>query len=176
MSPAQGAAAHPAPPRTHPVPIPEEPRMLGQLFSPRVELRAAIAAGALLGLGYIAHTWLQLPYSEGLIWASLAIGMVYGGRAALEALHAQEARRKLTCIRLTERGVPRSGMAILDASGATVSTLTSGTFSPTLRAGIGMASLPVAFATVGTPMQVQVRDRATAAEVVRRPFYRRPRA
>ncbi len=90
MSPAQGAAAHPAPPRTHPVPIPEEPRMLGQLFSPRVELRAAIAAGALLGLGYIAHTWLQLPYSEGLIWASLAIGMVYGGRAALEALHAKK--------------------------------------------------------------------------------------
>ncbi|MCC6237535.1 MAG: glycine cleavage system aminomethyltransferase GcvT [Dehalococcoidia bacterium] len=117
------------------------------------------------------------PFEAGLGFAvTLEDGAPFTGRAALERLHAQEQARKLACIRLSDRGVPRAGMAVLDATGATVSTLTSGTFSPTLRAGIGMAYLPVALATAGTPVQVQVRDRATAAEVVRRPFYRRPRA
>ncbi len=117
------------------------------------------------------------PYAAGLGFAvTLDDGAPFTGRAALEVLHAQEPARKLACIRLTDRGVPRAGMAVLDGTGATVSTLTSGSFSPTIRAGIGMAYLPVALATAGTPLQVQVRDRTTAAEVVRRPFYRRPRA
>lgn len=90
MSHAQAAPATPPSARTHPVPIPEEPRMLGQLFTPRVELRAAITAGVLLALGYLLHTWLDLPYSVGLIWASLAIGMVYGGRAAFEAIREKK--------------------------------------------------------------------------------------
>lgn len=117
------------------------------------------------------------PFDAGLGFAvTLDDDTEFTGRAALEVLLRQERSRKLACIRLTERGVPREGMRLLDAAGATVSTLTSGTFSPTLRAGIGMAYVPVALATAGTPVQVQVRDRPTPAEVVRRPFYRRPRA
>jgi Zn2+/Cd2+-exporting ATPase len=56
------------------------------LFTPRVELRASIVSGVLLGLGYLLHVALRIPWTEGFIWGSLAIGMLYGGRAALASL------------------------------------------------------------------------------------------
>lgn len=60
-------------------------------FSARGELWAAILAGAMLLCGYLLHT----PWPEGsapgragaaLVWASLAVGMVYGLGAAWESL------------------------------------------------------------------------------------------
>jgi aminomethyltransferase len=116
------------------------------------------------------------PYEAGLGFAvTLDVGADFTGRAALERLSADGPSRQLACVRLLERGVPRPHMDVLDEAGATVSTLTSGTFSPTLRVGIGMAYLPVGLTTPGQPLQVRVRDRALPAEVVKRPFYRRPR-
>ncbi|MFN8638974.1 MAG: glycine cleavage system aminomethyltransferase GcvT [Dehalococcoidia bacterium] len=117
------------------------------------------------------------PYEAGLGFAvSLDDTAPFTGRAALEAAHATPPARRLACIRILERAVPRAEMEVLDASGTAVTALTSGTFSPTLRAGIGMAYLPAPLASPGTPLHVRVRDRLVPAEVVRRPFYRRPRA
>ncbi len=57
------------------------------LFTPRVELRASILSGSLLAIGYALHVLAKLEWAEVFeIWASLAIGMVYGGRAAIESL------------------------------------------------------------------------------------------
>lgn len=66
--------------------IPPQSRFHATFLSPKGELRAAILAGILLTLSYILHSWLKVPYTGSLVWLSLAIGMVYGGRAALEAL------------------------------------------------------------------------------------------
>ncbi len=55
-------------------------------FSARGELRGAIAAGVLLAAGFVLHTLLGLAWAEALVWLSLSIGMVYGGRPALESL------------------------------------------------------------------------------------------
>ncbi|MEI6136874.1 MAG: glycine cleavage T C-terminal barrel domain-containing protein [Chloroflexota bacterium] len=52
--------------------------------------------------------------------------------------------------------------------------MTSGAFSPTLEAGIGMAYLPTPLAVVGTQLTIDIRGRAVPAEVVARPFYQRP--
>ena len=62
---------------------------------------------------------------------------------------------------------------MLDAAGEPVATLTSGTFSPTLRVGIGIAYLPVELASPGSRLAVEIRGRTVPAEVVPRPFYRR---
>jgi len=56
------------------------------LFTPRSELRAAILAGALLLAGVLVRGWLHHATGTGLIWASLLIGLLYGGRPALGAL------------------------------------------------------------------------------------------
>lgn len=55
-------------------------------FTPKGELWGAIVAGVLLGVGFLLHVVLKMPWAEGSIWASLSIGMVYGLRAAWDAL------------------------------------------------------------------------------------------
>ena len=95
-----------------------------------------------------------------------------------QALHAQiEAggpSARLAAIKYLEKGPPpRPGYPVQDIEGREVGTLTSAVPSPTLGTGIAMAYLPTALAKPGTRLNVLVRNRAVAAEVVRKPFYRR---
>jgi Cd2+/Zn2+-exporting ATPase len=60
------------------------------LFSPRVELRASILSGALLAIGFVLHVPLKMQWAETFIWSSLAIGMLYGGRAAIESIRQRK--------------------------------------------------------------------------------------
>ena len=50
--------------------------------------------------------------------------------------------------------------------------MTSGTFSPTLGRSIALARVPVAV-QLGQAIEVQIRDKALAAKVVKYPFVRR---
>ncbi len=59
---------------------------LARAFAPRGELFAAILSGLLLGTGVFLDLSLKSPLGSPLIWTSLGIGMIYGGRAALDAL------------------------------------------------------------------------------------------
>lgn len=68
---------------TSPTPTPSGWR---GMFTAHVELRAAVVAGALLLVGAILHTAMGIAWAEGFVYASLAIGCVYGGRPALQAL------------------------------------------------------------------------------------------
>jgi aminomethyltransferase len=54
-----------------------------------------------------------------------------------------------------------------------VGTVASGTQSPTLNAGIGLAYVPPSLATPGTALQIEIRGKRFAAEVVKKPFYRK---
>src|SRR5690348_11843493 len=56
------------------------------LFTPAIELRASILAGALLLAGFVAGRLHWPILASSLSWASLLIGMLYGGRAAWHAL------------------------------------------------------------------------------------------
>ena len=62
-------------------------------------------------------------------------------------------------------------MAVLDADGARVGEVTSGTFSPSLRTGIALALLDTASgAGEGSELAVDVRGRPQPVQVVRPPF------
>jgi aminomethyltransferase len=68
-------------------------------------------------------------------------------------------------------GIARPGMAVSDPSGRVAGTVTSGTFSPTLGAGIALAVLTgLTAADEGVEVNVDVRGRQVAATVVRPPF------
>lgn len=54
-----------------------------------------------------------------------------------------------------------------------VGEVASGTQSPSLSTGIGMAYLPEVVAKVGTRIEIEIRSRLFPAEVVKKPFYRR---
>jgi aminomethyltransferase len=112
------------------------------------------------------------PWEAGLGWVvSLADAeRQFEGRRALENARGAVGR-KLVCIKATDRAVLRHGYPVL-AGGGQAGTLTSGTFSPSINAGIGMAYLPPAFAEPGTTVAVDVRGRSVPGMVVKRPFYR----
>ncbi|MBC7835136.1 MAG: cation-translocating P-type ATPase, partial [Phycisphaerales bacterium] len=65
-------------------------RLAGPLavFSAKGELVGAVVAGVLLAAGWVGAA-VGEPELRGLVWGSLAIGMVYGGRAAITSLRAR---------------------------------------------------------------------------------------
>lgn len=69
------------------------------------------------------------------------------------------------------KGAPaREGAEIADADGTVIGVVTSGGFSPSLGVAIAMGYVPPAQSAVGTQLQVIVRGKAQAAEVVAMPF------
>ncbi|MCH7811783.1 MAG: glycine cleavage system aminomethyltransferase GcvT [Chloroflexi bacterium] len=117
------------------------------------------------------------PYEAGLGFSvTLDDGQEFAGRVALAAAKEAGRTRKLACIRTTERGIMRPDCPILHG-GKRAGRVSSGGFSPTLNASIGMGYLPVELAKEGTELEVDVRGKSLPAVVVRRPFYRaEPRA
>jgi aminomethyltransferase len=95
----------------------------------------------------------------------------FWGREALLAEKEAGPKRQLWGLRASGRGIPRPGMSVLDAAGAGVGEVTSGTFSPTLRTGIALALIDaVAGVAEGIELAVDVRGRPQAVEVVKPPF------
>jgi aminomethyltransferase len=95
----------------------------------------------------------------------------FWGRSALTAEKEAGPRRLLWGLKATGRGIPRPGMAVLDAAGATIGEVTSGTFSPSLRTGIALALLDATSGVgEGDEVAVDVRGRPQAVEVRRPPF------
>ena len=93
----------------------------------------------------------------------------FWGREALLAERDASARRLLWGLEGLERAIPRPHMTVSDRAGAVVGEVTSGTFSPTRRVGIGLALLARAVAE-GDEVVVDVRGRAAAFRVVKPPF------
>lgn len=92
------------------------------------------------------------------------------GKPVLAQQKAEGLRRRLTGVKLLERGVPRPGNAVF-VEGRPSGTLTSATFSPTLQAGIGMGYLDRPDLKPGARVAVDIHGRQVPAEVVRMPFY-----
>ena len=111
------------------------------------------------------------PVQAGSGWAVGWKKPEFWGRAALVAEKDAGPARWLRGLRATGRGVPRAGMAVLDAAGQRVGETTSGTFSPTLKAGIALALIDTTSGVdVDDPVSVDVRGRPLACTVVKPPF------
>src|SRR5579884_2367748 len=94
------------------------------------------------------------------------------GHDALLKAKAEGLKRKLIGIEMIERGIPRGGYAIYD-NDRQIGTLTSGAPSPTLNKNIGMGYVDAADAVIGKPVQIDIRGKRTAAQIVALPFYKR---
>jgi aminomethyltransferase len=93
----------------------------------------------------------------------------FWGRDALVQEKADGARRLLWGIESMDRGIPRPHMPVLNAEGDVLGEVTSGTFSPTLRQGIGLALLDRTV-LAGDELLVDVRGRTSVVRVVKPPF------
>lgn len=95
------------------------------------------------------------------------------GRAALERVK-DAPRKRLVGLRLTGRGIARTGYPIyLPAAPEACGEVTSGTASPTLGEPIAMGYLPPDRTEPGTALEVGVRNQRVPAVIVPLPFYRR---
>jgi aminomethyltransferase len=107
------------------------------------------------------------PIEAGLAWCcKLDTGFV-----GADALRGVEPEQTLVPFEFTGPGIPRQGNAVHTEHGDGV--VTSGSLSPCLGTGIGMAYVPVAAAAPGTGIEVDVRGKRRAAEVREKPLYRK---
>ena len=106
------------------------------------------------------------PIEAGLGWAcKLDTGFI-----GSDVLRDFEPTQKIVPFAFTGKGIPRQGNPVL-VDGAVAGEVTSGTLSPCLDIGIGMAYVPLGSTEPGTPIEVDVRGRVRPAEVRRRPLY-----
>ena len=63
-----------------------------------------------------------------------------------------------------KKAIPRKGYKIQDANGEVVGMITSGGWSPTLEAGIGLALVNLSSSKLGTKLSVEIRGKKTLAK------------
>lgn len=124
-------------------------------------------------MGYPLHgNDLSLEITPVMARAAWAVGWAkdtFWGKEALSAQRAAKESRLSKGLVVTGRGIPRPGCAVLDADGATIGEVTSGTFSPTLKQGIALALLDRGVED-GQEVTIDVRGRAVPAQVTKPPF------
>jgi aminomethyltransferase len=108
------------------------------------------------------------PIEAGLGWAC-AEDTGFIGADAVRAAREGGTAEQLVAFRLTGTGIPRQGNPVVGGG-----VVTSGTMSPSLGIGIGMAYVPAACASIGTPLDIDVRGKTRPAVVAKKPLYRHP--
>src|SRR6266850_4812593 len=96
------------------------------------------------------------------------------GRDQLARQKEEGLQRRLVGFEVTERGIARDDQEVL-INGARAGKVTSGSPAPYLKKNIGMAYVPIEFASEGQQIQIDVRGRLVSAEIVKTPFYKRER-
>ena len=109
------------------------------------------------------------PVQAGLVWAVGWDKPAFSGRDALVAERASGPRRRLRGLVAVERAIPRPEMPVLSVEGEAVGETTSGTFSPTLKQGIGLALLDPSISD-GDEVVVDIRGRQARFTVTKPPF------
>ena len=96
------------------------------------------------------------------------------GRDALVKTKESGPREKLVPFRMKEKGPPPRPHYAVFRNGERVGEVTSGTLSPSLNWGIGMAYVSSTHAKIGTEIDIEIRAQKFPATVEKKPLYRKP--
>lgn len=94
------------------------------------------------------------------------------GRDSLIKQHEEGIGKKLVCLEMQERGIPRHGYEIF-LEERKIGVVTSGTMSPSLGKGIAIGYVETGFEKEGQKVHINIRGKASKARIVTPPFYRR---
>ncbi|RLD34119.1 MAG: glycine cleavage system aminomethyltransferase GcvT, partial [Bacteroidetes bacterium] len=72
---------------------------------------------------------------------------------------------------MIDRGIPRQHYEVVNENGEKVGEVTSGTMSPMMKKGIGMAYMNKPFWKPGTVIFLKIRNKTLKAELVKFPIY-----
>jgi aminomethyltransferase len=96
------------------------------------------------------------------------------GRDALLKTKEVGSREKLIPFRMKEKGPPPRPHYAVFGNGERIGEVTSGTLSPSLNWGVGMAYVSSAHAKIGAEIEIEIRGQKFAATVEKKPLYRKP--
>ena len=112
------------------------------------------------------------PIEAGLGWCCAAKQAGFLGSEAIERAREQGTTEKLVPFLIEGPGIPRDGNPVL-AGEEQAGVVSSGTFSPSLERGAGMAYVRAELAEPGTELEIDVRGKRRAARVASKPLYRK---
>ena len=92
----------------------------------------------------------------------------FWGKSVLEKEKTEGVSRILRGLLVTERGIPRQGMAVMKDQ-QKIGEITSGTFSPSLKTGIALALISPGI-SIGQEVSIDIRGKLTMAKVIKPPF------
>lgn len=87
-------------------------------------------------------------------------------------LKTEGPKKRLVGFELVDKGIPRHGYSVCDASGIEIGVVTSGTMGPTIKKPIGMAYVAAAYSKTDSEIFIKVREKLLKAKVVKMPFYK----
>lgn len=113
------------------------------------------------------------PIEASLAWTVAAskkqAGGFLGDQLTLQHLAKGPPKRRVG-FALASGPSAREGTRILNSAGQPIGAVTSGTFSPVLKHGVGMGYVETAYAKIGTEIKLEVRGKQLAAQVAKMPF------
>lgn len=112
------------------------------------------------------------PIEAGLGWCCAAKQAGFVGSEPIARARAEGPAELLAPFRIEGAGIPRQGNPVLVGE-EECGVVTSGTFSPSLEVGIGMAYVRPDLAEPGTEVEIDVRGKRRPARIASRPLYRK---
>ena len=108
----------------------------------------------------------RTPIEAGLAWCC-ALEKEFTGVEVLRRQKEEGVAEKLVAFVMEDPGIPRAGMPVEEGG-----EVTSGSLSPTLDRGIGLAYVASELAAPETRITIDLRGRPRGARVVRKPIYK----
>ena len=109
------------------------------------------------------------PIEAGLSWVTALDKGKFIGFDKIQQEKSEGSKRRLVSFKMEERGIPRSGYGVY-VEGGNVGFVTSGTQSPTLNTGIGLAYVDTPFNKTDQPISIQIRNKYLSAIICKPPL------
>ena len=95
------------------------------------------------------------------------------GREVLVKTKENGPREKLVPFRMKDKGPPPRPHYSVFQNGERIGEVTSGTLSPSLNWGVGMAYVSTAQAKIGNEIEIEIRERKFPATIEKKPLYKK---
>jgi len=96
------------------------------------------------------------------------------GREVLRQTKENGPREKLVPFRMKDKGPPPRPHYSVFNNGERIGEVTSGTLSPSLNWGVGMAYVSAPHAKIGSKIEIEIRGQKFPATIEKKPLYKKP--
>ena len=107
------------------------------------------------------------PFEANLMWITNLDKDFIGREKVLNSI--KNSSKRMINFKMIDRGIPRSGYEIIDDEGNNIGHVTSGTFSPTNKTGIGIGYINNGY-KIGEYIFILIRDKSVKAEIIKLPI------